>query len=170
MGKVESGTARVGQQIKIMPSGVKSKIVAILIGGGGGNGDEGGEISVASARCGENVKLKLSGVEVQDLNKGFVICSVEKPCREVKRIKAMVSIVDMPEKRSLFTAGYQAMLHCHTASEEATVVRLLAEFNKKTNERSKRRPAFVKAGGIVECILEVEQTICAEAYSDMQVI
>jgi len=168
MGKVESGTVRVGQKIVVMPLNTQCKVVQIIIGGGGGHGEEGGDISVASARTGENVKLKVTGVEMADLNKGFVVCNIEKPCKQMKKLKAVMSIVDMPEKRSLFTAGYQAMLHCHTASDECTVTKLIAEINKKTQERSKRAPAFVKAGGLVECTLEVEQSICAETFEEMQ--
>lgn len=38
------------------------------------------------------------------------------------------------------------------------------QIDKKTGARSKRAPMFVKSGGVVTCIIEVEQPICCETF------
>lgn len=52
----------------------------------------------------------------------------------------------------------------HAVAEECSIVRLTSQIDKKTGARSKRAPMFVKMGGVVTCIIEVEQAICCETF------
>jgi len=42
--------------------------------------------------------------------------------------------------------------------QESTIVRLTSSIDKKTGQRSKKPPMFVKSGAIVTCVIEVSQS------------
>ncbi|GMH69618.1 hypothetical protein TL16_g05201 [Triparma laevis f. inornata] len=71
MGKVESGTIRQGQKVTIMPTRQQFKIEGVWAN----------EKPVACARPGENVLIKIGGASVEEIQKGYVICSKDDPCR-----------------------------------------------------------------------------------------
>ena len=74
IGKVESGTCRKGDDFLLMPNKQKVRVIGIT------GADE---TEKSTCRAGENVKLKLSGVEVHDslitvpkslLTRFFILC------------------------------------------------------------------------------------------------
>ncbi|KOM43407.1 hypothetical protein LR48_Vigan05g101100 [Vigna angularis] len=66
MGKVESGSVREGDSLLVMPNKDQVKVVAIFID----------EDRVKRAGPGENLRIRLSGVEEEDIVTGFVLSSV----------------------------------------------------------------------------------------------
>jgi translation elongation factor EF-1alpha len=63
MGKVESGTVRVGMGIRVMPVNVRGKVDKIYVN----------EVEVLQALPGENIKLKVKGITEADVHKGCVV-------------------------------------------------------------------------------------------------
>lgn len=62
-------------------------------------------------------------------------------------------------QRPIFTAGYDAMCHCHTCEEECTVVEILSVVDRKTG--AKKRQRFAKEGAMVTAkfkVGDVEET------------
>jgi peptide chain release factor subunit 3 len=159
MGKVECGTVREGSRITIMPLRVEATVDTIFIN----------DVPVRAARTGENVKLKLKGCRDEDVMRGFVLCEPERALVPVKQFEAQVMLLEL-EAHSLFTAGYSAVLHVHTAQEEVSVKRLVAEVDKRTGEPREGAPAprFMKSGGLCVAILETAQNLCIEKYDDLQ--
>ena len=87
-GKVESGTIRMGQIAFLMPECTQVKIVNIF------NSDE---ICVGYAKTGENVKLRLGGIEKdEDLHKGQVLCPLKDPIPIADIIECEITLVDLP--------------------------------------------------------------------------
>lgn len=73
------------------------------------------------------------------------------------------------EAHSLFTAGYSAVLHVHTAQEEVRVKKLVSELDKKTGEvKPGPAPVFMKSGGLCVAVLEVTQNICIDKFENQQ--
>jgi peptide chain release factor subunit 3 len=159
MGKVESGTVREGQRVLLMPQRVEAVVDTLFINDG----------EVRAARPGENVRLKLKGCREEDVLRGFVICDAERPIVPVKQFEAQVMLLEL-EAHSLFTAGYNAVLHVHTAQEEVIVKRLVAEVDKRTGEAREGAPPprFMKSGGLCIAVLETAQNICVEKFDHMQ--
>lgn len=159
MGKVESGTVREGQKITLMPLRVEATVDTLYIN----------DAEVKSAKPGENVKLKLKGCKEEDVMRGYVCCDLERPIVPIKQFEAQVMLLEL-EAHSLFTAGYSAVLHVHTAQEEVTIKRLVAEVDKKTGEpkAGAAPPRFMKSGGLCTAILETAQNICVEKFDHMQ--
>lgn len=67
---------------------------------------------------GENVKVKVKGVEEEDVSPGFVLCDASNPIKTGRIFDAQVVIL---EHKSIICAGYSAVMHIHCAAEEVTV-------------------------------------------------
>ena len=162
LGKVETGRVTIGDALVIMPTATRTKVEQIVIG----------ETNyVRSAKPGENVAVKLSSVGVEDVAKGFVLCSGPRPCPAVTTFTAQIALVELLEHRPVFTAGYDCMLHAHTCDTEVTVSKLLHQVNAKappTAAGKLPRIHFAKQGAVVVAVLTVPQSICLEAFDDVE--
>lgn len=101
------------------------------------------EQEVPVALCGDNVRVRLRGIDDEDISPGFVLTSPNKPVRAVRQFEAQLAILD---HKNIICAGYSAVMHVHTASEEVQLVALLHYFDKKTGRKSKKPPQFAKRG------------------------
>ncbi|KAK8750390.1 hypothetical protein OTU49_014806 [Cherax quadricarinatus] len=153
MGKVESGCCKKGDSIIVMPN--KTPVTVDLLWRD--------EDETGSVNCGENVKVKLRGVEEADVAPGFVLCDPNNPCKTGRIFDAQVVIL---EHKSIICAGYSAVCHIHSVAEEVTVRLLICLIDKKTGEKSKVRPRFVKQDQIAIMRFETSGVICMEAFKD----
>ncbi|XP_045826371.1 eukaryotic peptide chain release factor GTP-binding subunit ERF3A-like isoform X2 [Trifolium pratense] len=155
MGKVESGTIKDGDSLLIMPNKDHVKVVAIYID----------EKRVNIAGPGENLRVRLSGIEEEDLLSGFVLSSAANPISTVTEFVAQLQILELLDN-AIFTAGYKAVLHVHSVVEECEIVELLEQIDPKTRKPIKKKVLFVKNGAIVLCRVQVNNVICVEKFSD----
>ena len=152
-GKLESGHVKKGTKALIMPGNTTVEISTIY---------NETEEEVEGALCGEQVRMKVKGVEEEDILNGFVLCSLKTPIRTVTAFEAQIAIIELP---SLLTAGFSCVMHVHTAIEEITFAALLHKLDK-TNRKSKQAPAFAKQGMKIVARLETTQPVCLEKFSD----
>ncbi|XP_057310797.1 eukaryotic peptide chain release factor GTP-binding subunit ERF3A-like isoform X2 [Hydractinia symbiolongicarpus] len=150
--KVESGTVRKGDSYMLMPNKHTVKIVAIV------GADENEK---NTCRAGENVKLKLSGVEEDEVLPGFVLSDPSALCNTGQVFDAQIVIL---EHKSIICAGYKAVLHIHNAVEEVTLVGLISTINRKTGEKSTTRPRFIKQDTIAIARFKTANLICMETF------
>lgn len=153
MGKVESGTIRPGMKVIVMPTRQKFKV----------DGVWSEETPLASARPGENVLVKLSGASMEDVQKGFVICT-DPVCRSVDKLICQIMIMDLPDQAKVLTAGFTANFHAHCAEEEATVTKIFETTDRKG--KVAKSPRFANIGQTVICMLELARTVPLEAFDD----
>ncbi|GIY64736.1 eukaryotic peptide chain release factor GTP-binding subunit ERF3A [Caerostris darwini] len=153
LGKVEAGNAKRSQQLLLMPNRKAVEVLQLWSD----------EDEVASVMSGENVKIKLKGVEEEEVSSGFVLCDFINPCRTGKVFDAQVVIL---EHKSIICPGYSAVLHIHAAIEEVSVKALICLIDKKTGEKGKTRPRFVKQDQIAIMRLECAGVICLESFKD----
>jgi len=153
MGKVEAGVCFVGQKICVCPNLQEVKVESIVVN----------ENEVEGAGTGENVLLRCSGLNENEVSKGHVICSRFSPIAGATEVIAQVVILNLLPHRPLFSAGYNAVFHAHTAEEECTVYEIAAELDK-TGKISKKNPAYAKAGATIICKIRLDRSICLEAY------
>lgn len=106
VGKVESGHVRKGDSLLLMPN---KDVVEV-----GGIYNE-MEEETDRGLCGDNVRIRIRGVDDEDISPGFVLTSPSKPVRAVRQFEAQLAIL---EHKSIICAGYSAVLHVHTLSEE----------------------------------------------------
>ena len=114
VGKIESGHIRKGDSLILMPNKDSIEVAAIYTEM---------EEEVPQAMCGDNVRLRIRGVEDEDITPGFVLTSPLKPIHAVRQFEAQLAIL---EHKSIICAGYSAVMHIHTLSEEVTLPVCLA--------------------------------------------
>lgn len=154
-GKVEQGTVAVGDKLWVMPNRVPVEVMNVWL-----DQDE-----VSYLVGGENARIKLKDISDEDIQPGYVLSPrATLACAAVRRFEAQLAIVELLEHKSIFSAGYTAVLHVHAVAEECSIVRLTASIDKKTGNRSKKAPMFVKSGAVITCIIECEQAVCIETF------
>ncbi|KIM90762.1 hypothetical protein PILCRDRAFT_811236 [Piloderma croceum F 1598] len=154
VGKVESGLLKRGDTLTLMPNRDTVEVAAIY-----------NEIEeeVAQALCGDNVRIRLRGVDDEDISPGFVLTSPIKPIHAVRHFEAQLAIL---EHKSIICAGYSAVMHIHTLAEEVTLSALLHYFDKATGRKSKKPPQFAKKGQKIVALIETTAPVCVERFSD----
>lgn len=153
-GKIESGHIKKGHSTLLMPNKIAVEIQNIY---------NETESEVDMAVCGEQVKLRIKGVEEEDISPGFVLTSPKNPIKNVTKFVAQLAIVEL---KSIMSAGFSCVMHVHTAIEEVQITKLLHKLEKGTNRKSKKPPAFAKKGMKIIAVLEAEAPVCVETYQD----
>ena len=156
-GKVEAGIIRKDTKYLMMPNKADIQISALY----GETEDE-----IAVAQCGEQVRLRIKGVEEEDIYPGFVLCSPKRPVHCVSAFEAQIRLLDL---KSILSAGFNCVMHVHSATEEVTFASLLHKLEPKTNRKSKKPPGFAKQGMSIIARLEViggAGSVCVERFED----
>lgn len=78
--------------------------------------------SVRRALPGENIRILLKGVEEEGIHRGYVLSDRANPVPCVTKFECQLAIVELLPHKPIFSAGYKAVLHTHTAVEECTLV------------------------------------------------
>lgn len=156
-GKIEAGVAKKGMSLMMMPNREKVEIAAAY-----GETEE----EVSAVQCGDQVRLRLRGVEEEDVLPGFVLCSPKRLVHCVSTFEAQIRILDL---KSILTAGFNCVMHVHSAIEEVTFSALLHKLQPKTNRKSKLPPSHAKKGDSVIARLEIiggAGAVCVERFED----
>ena len=109
VGKIESGHLRKGDSLLLMPNKDIIEVAGIY---------NEMEEEVQTAICGDNVRIRVRGVEDDDISPGFVLTSPSKPVHAVRQFEAQLAILD---HKNIICAGYSAVMHIHTLAEEVTL-------------------------------------------------
>jgi peptide chain release factor subunit 3 len=109
VGKLESGHMRKGDSLLLMPNKDQVEVAAIY-------NEMEEEVQVAAS--GDNVRIRLRGAEDEDISPGFVLTTPTKPIHAVRQFEAQLAIL---EHKSIICAGYSAVMHVHTLSEEVVL-------------------------------------------------
>ena len=156
-GKIEAGVIKKGMNVTMMPNKQTVEVAAVY-------GETEDEMSIA--QCGDQVRLRLRGIEEEDIMPGFVLCSPKRLVHNVSQFEAQIRILDL---KSILTAGFNCVLHVHAAIEEVTFAKLLHKLQKGTGRKSKLPPSHAKKGDSIIAILEVTGgagSVCVERFED----
>ena len=100
---------------------------------------------------------------MEEVQSGFVLTDPREPVNVVTRFEAQLAIL---EHRNIICAGYSAVMHVHTLSEEVTLQALLHYYDKKTGKKSRKGPQFAKKGMKVIALIQTTAPICLERFKD----
>jgi peptide chain release factor subunit 3 len=64
-------------------------------------------------------------LNVEDVQKGYVLCTANSLCPAVTEIKVQLALVDMLEHRPIFSPGYDCVMHTHTVEIEVNCLELV---------------------------------------------
>ncbi|VDN08002.1 unnamed protein product [Thelazia callipaeda] len=151
IGKMESGVVVKGQTLTVMPNRTNIQVIQLWSD----------DVEVDKIVSGDNVKLKLKGIEDSDILPGFVLCSPEALCHVGRVFDAEVVILD---HKSIIASGYSCVLHIQSATEEVVVKAVICTIDKKTGNKVRAR--FVKQDE--KCIMRLEssESFCLEPFKN----
>ncbi|KAG8686128.1 translation termination factor GTPase eRF3, partial [Ceratobasidium sp. 395] len=152
VGKLESGRVHKNDSLLLMPNKTSVEIAAIY---------NEMEEEINFAYSGDNVRLRIRGVDDEDVTPGFVLTSLGRPVHAVTQFEAELVIL---EHKNIICAGYGSVMHVHTLSEEVTLAALLHYFDKKTGRKSKKPPQFAKRGQKIIALVETTAPVCVEPF------
>ncbi|XP_041503486.1 eukaryotic peptide chain release factor GTP-binding subunit ERF3B-like [Microtus oregoni] len=153
LGKLESGSIFKGQQLVMMPNKHNVEVLGIV-------SDDAETDFVAP---GENIKIRLKGIEEEEILPGFILCEPSNLCHSGRTFDVQIVII---EHKFIICPGYNAVLHIHTCIEEVEITALISLIDKKSGEKSKTRPRFVKQDQVCIVRLRTAGTICLETFKD----
>lgn len=156
-GKIEAGVVKKGMSLVVMPNREKVEVSALY-------GETEEELQIAQS--GDQVRMRLRGVEEEDIFPGFVLCSPKRLVHCVTAFEAQIRILDL---KSILSAGFNCVMHVHSAIEEVTFAELLHKLQKGTGRKSKVPPSHAKKGESIIARLEVTGgagAICVEKFED----
>lgn len=156
-GKIEAGVVKKGMGLTMMPNRDKVEVAALY-------GETEDEVNVA--QCGDQVRLRLRGIEEEDILPGFVLCSPKRLVHCVTAFEAQIRVLEL---KSILSAGFNCVMHVHSAIEEVTFAVLLHKLQKGTNRKSKVPPSHAKKGDSIIARMEViggAGSVCVEKFED----
>jgi peptide chain release factor subunit 3 len=156
-GKIEAGVVKKGMNLIMMPNKDKVEVAALY-------GETEDELQIA--QCGDQLRMRLRGIEEEDISPGFVVCSTKRLVHNVTQFEAQIRILDL---KSILTAGFNCVLHVHSAVEEVTFGALLHKLQKGTGRKSKVPPTHAKRGDNIIARMEIiggAGSVCVEKFED----
>ena len=137
VGKVETGTMKVGDKIIVMPAregkGITGEVKSI----------EMHHEQVQEAIPGDNIGFNVRGIEKKDIARGDVLGSVKSPPTIVKEFTAQIVVLNHP---TVLSVGYTPVFHCHTAQIACKIEKIEKKLDPTTGEVIAENPDFVKNG------------------------
>lgn len=158
-GKIEAGVVKKGMSLVMMPRKQAVETSAVY-------GEQEEEAGIL--QCGDQVRLRLKGIEEEDILPGFVLCSPKRLVHCVAEFEAQIRILEL---KSILTSGFNCVIHVHSAIEEVTFAALLHKLQKGTNRKSKLPPTHAKKGDSIIARMQViggAGAVCVERFEDYQ--
>jgi len=155
VGRVETGVMKVGDQVIIMPSGIKTEIKSI----------EMHHQQLQKAEPGDNVGFNIKGVEKKDIKRGDVIGPTSNPPTVVSEFKAQIVVLQHP---NVIARGYTPVFHVHTAQIACTITDILEKKDIKTGQTIEKNPETIKTGDAAVVVVKPTKPLVIEKFSDFQ--
>jgi len=133
VGRVETGSMKVGEKIIVMPSGATGEIKSI----------ETHHTQMESAEAGDNIGFNLRGIDKKDIKRGDVLGTSTSPPKVAKEFLAQIIVIHHP---TAIAPGYTPVMHCHTAQVAATMTEFVSKINPATGAADEEAPKFLKVG------------------------
>ena len=147
-GVVSSGGVRVGQTVRVLPSGRQSAVARILVG----------DVDAVAASAGQSITLTLT--DEIDISRGDVIAAADAPPQVADSFEA--TIVWTHEQPLLQGRSY--LMKIGTNTVPATVSPIKYKLNVNTLEHVAARTLELNDIGV--CALELGQPVVFEPYAD----
>ena len=132
MGKTEAGIVQRGDKLVVMPNAVNVQVAALVYRD---------DVEVRKVCAGRERPHAPDRHRGGPAHVGFVLCAPSAPVHVTQEIECQLAILELLEHKSLFTAGYKAVIHIHAVTEECEVTKIVHQIDGKT-----RKPVEKKKG------------------------
>ncbi|MEO0242783.1 MAG: GTP-binding protein [candidate division WOR-3 bacterium] len=156
LGKIETGFLRRGDHVLIMPSGKESSVKSIQMW----------HKDLEVAKPGDGVGIKLRGIAMADVDRGFVICHPNEPPPVIYPSGFIISkIIVLPECRTVIREGFMPDIHIHEAQSRCRFVELISKLDPATFEPIEDHPKILKANDAASIKIAPLKPLVVEKYS-----
>jgi elongation factor 1-alpha len=153
VGKVETGTLKVNDDIIFMPSGEKGKVNSI----------ETHYMRLDQAGPGDNIGFNVKGIVREKIKRGEVASHVNTPCKVAKAFKGRIFIIHHP---TAVGPGYTPVLHIHTAQVAVKFEAIEAKLDPRTGQVVEQNPTYLRTGEAAIVKFTPLQPIAIESFKD----
>ncbi|MGB9732748.1 MAG: translation elongation factor EF-1 subunit alpha [Candidatus Micrarchaeia archaeon] len=153
VGRVETGVMKPGDQIIIMPPGVKTEVKSI----------EMHHQQLQKAEPGDNIGFNIKGVDKKDIKRGDVVGPANNPPTVAQEFTAQIVVINHP---TAIAPGYTPVFHIHTAQVAATITEIIEKKDPKTGQSLQKNPEFIKNGDVAIVKVRPTKPVVIEKYSE----
>ncbi|MEM1537595.1 MAG: translation elongation factor EF-1 subunit alpha [Candidatus Nezhaarchaeales archaeon] len=153
VGRVETGVLKVGDTLVFMPPNKKGEVKSI----------ETHHTRIEKAEPGDNIGFNVRGISRDEIHRGDVAGSPDKPPTVVEEFVGRIFILYHPTS---IAAGYTPVLHVHTATVACRFAELLQKIDPRSGAVIEEKPTFLKQGDSAIVKLKPIRPVCVEKFSE----
>ena len=153
VGRVETGSLKVGDKIVFMPSGAEAEVKSI----------EMHHKQMDEAEPGSNIGFNVRGVGKGDVHKGDIAGHLDNPPAVAKSFTGQIIVLQHP---TVITKGYTPVFHIGTGHVAGKITELVKKIDPKTGAVIKEHPDMLKPGDAAVIKVEPAHPIAIEKQSD----
>jgi elongation factor 1-alpha len=154
-GTVEQGTLKPGDEIGIVPSGLRNKKIFSI---------EQHKKVLQQAGPGDSVGLSIKGIAKDEKVQPGDIIYVQKE-GELKPIKSFNAVVAVQEHPGVLKPGYCPVVFCRTAKVACKMTKIVWKQSKKTGGAKVENPPELSQYENAEVVFEPSQPLFVEPFS-----
>ncbi|USZ72006.1 translation elongation factor EF-1 subunit alpha [Natronosalvus halobius] len=154
VGRLETGTMNVGDNVSFQPSDVSGEVKTI----------EMHHEEVPSAGPGDNVGFNVRGIGKDDIRRGDVCGPADDPPSVAETFQAQIIVMQHP---SVITAGYTPVFHAHTSQVACTIESIDKKMDPSSGEVSEENPDFIQSGDAAVVTIRPQKPLSIEPASEI---
>ena len=153
VGKVETGTMRLNDDVIFMPGGESGKVNSI----------ETHYSRMNDANPGDNIGFNVKGIPRDKIKRGDVAGHTSDVPTVAKAFKGRIFVIHHP---TAVAAGYTPVCHIHTAQIAVRFDQLLAKLDPRTGQTLEENPGYLRTGDAAVVRFVPLQPLACEKFTD----
>jgi elongation factor 1-alpha len=158
VGKVETGTMKVGDKVIVVPAregkGVTGEVKSI----------EMHHEQIQEAIPGDNVGFNVRGIGKKDIARGDVLGHTDNVPTVANEFTAQIVVLNHP---TVITTGYTPVFHIHTAQVACQITAIEKQIDPASGETIKENPDFIKTGDAAIVKIKPTKPLVIEKSKDI---
>lgn len=154
VGRVETGTLNVGNNVSFQPSDVGGEVKTV----------EMHHEEVPKAEPGDNVGFNVRGIGKDDIRRGDVCGPADDPPSVAETFQAQIVVMQHP---SVITDGYTPVFHAHTAQVACTIESIDKKMDPASGEVAEENPDFIQSGDAAVVTIRPQKPLSIEPSSEI---
>ncbi|QLC35565.1 protein kinase (plasmid) [Halarchaeum sp. CBA1220] len=151
-GRIESGVVESGEEVAVQPSNVSGEVTRI----------EREHEARDRAEASETISFQIDGVQKNDVRRGDVCGTVDRPPQVAATFRIQLYVPDHP---SVITAGYTPVVHAHTAQVACTIESIHEQLDPESGDVVEENPDFIDAGDVAVVTLDPMKPLSVEPFT-----
>jgi len=118
---------------------------------------------IDKAEPGDNIGFNVRGVSKEDIKRGDVAGSIDKPPTVADEFTARIIVIWHP---TAIPVGYTPVIHVHTASVACKISEIVEKLDPRTGKTLEKNPQFLKQGDAAIVKFKPIKPLSLEKFSE----